>query len=302
MISFRFLCSLALTALCTAQTLSYTYDPAGRVSTVTYSNGKVVSLVYDPAGNLLRRLVISPVAGAAPTVASGAVVNAASFLGGPIAPGELVTLFGTGIGPTKLANYTLASPTFVDTLTGDTSVLFDGVPAPLIYASTAQTTAIVPYSVAGKTTTQMVVVFQGRASTPLALPVTQAAPALFSSDSSGKGNGAILNQDNSINSPANPAAKGSVVILYGTGEGQTEPKGVDGRIAATVFPKPVLPVKVTIGNQEAQVQYAGAGPFQVAGVFQINAVVPAGVASGAVPVVVTVGTAASQPGLTVSVR
>jgi uncharacterized protein (TIGR03437 family) len=302
LISFRFLCSLALTALCTAQTLSYTYDPAGRVSTVTYSNGKVVSLVYDPAGNLLRRLVISPVAGAAPTVASGAVVNAASFLGGPIAPGELVTLFGTGIGPTKLANYTLASPTFVDTLTGDTSVLFDGVPAPLIYASTAQTTAIVPYSVAGKTTTQMVVVFQGRASTPLALPVTQAAPALFSSDSSGKGNGAILNQDNSINSPANPAAKGSVVILYGTGEGQTEPKGVDGRIAATVFPKPVLPVKVTIGNQEAQVQYAGAGPFQVAGVFQINAVVPAGVASGAVPVVVTVGTAASQPGLTVSVR
>ena len=58
-----------------------------------------------------------------------------------------------------------------------------------------------------------------------------AAPALFSANSSGKGNGAILNQDNTPNSPANPAEKGSVVVLFGTGEGQTNPRGVDGRIA-----------------------------------------------------------------------
>ena len=181
-------------------------------------------------------------------------------------------------------------------------MLFDGIPAPLVYASAGQTTAIVPYSVAGKTSTQMVVVYQGRASSPVTLPVTAAAPALFSGDSSGKGNGAILNQDNSPNSSSNPAAKGSIVILFGTGEGQTNPGGIDGRVAATVFPKPLGNVTVTIGGIQANVAYAGAAPFLVAGVFQINVTVPQGAASGAATVVVTVGSASSQPGLTVAVQ
>jgi uncharacterized protein (TIGR03437 family) len=132
--------------------------------------------------------------------------------------------------------------------------------------------------------------------------LTAAAPALFSANSSGKGNGAILNQDTSVNSPSNPAAKGSIVVLYGTGEGQTNPRGVDGRIASSVFPKPLGSVSVTIGGIAAQVLYAGAAPGLVAGVFQINATLPPGVPSGAVSVVVTVGTASSQPGLTLSVQ
>jgi uncharacterized protein (TIGR03437 family) len=293
---------VAFAGICAAQPTTYTYDTAGRLATVTYPNGKIVNLTYDLSGNLLRRQIINPSTGPAPAVASGAVVNAASFLGGAIAPGEMVTIFGSNIGPSKLANYSLSSPTFVDTLTGDTTVYFDGVPAPLIYASAGQTTAIVPYSVFGKSTTSMMVNYQGRSSPPVAVPVAVAAPALFSADSSGKGNGAILNQDNSVNSPSNPAAKGSIVILYGTGEGQTNPAGVDGRIAATVFPKPLGGVKVNIGGQDAQIAYAGAGPFQVAGVFQINVTVPQGVASGAVPVVVTVGTVSSPAGVTASVK
>jgi uncharacterized protein (TIGR03437 family) len=295
--------AIALPALCAAQTLSFTYDGAGRISSVTYATGKVVSLTYDANGNLLRRVVSTPVAGTAPTASAAAVVNAASFLPGAVAPGEMVTLFGSGIGPSTLAGYTLANGgTFVDTLTADTSVFFDGIPAPLIYASAGQTTAIVPYEVAGKSTTQMTVVYQGRASTPATLQVVPSAPALFSADSSGKGNGAIVNEDNSINSPSNPAPKGSIILLYGTGEGQTDPKGVDGRIATSVFPKPTLPYRVTIGGKEAEVKFFGVGPFQVAGVFQINVVIPPDVESGAAEVIVKVGDASSPPGLTLAVK
>jgi uncharacterized protein (TIGR03437 family) len=301
----RLLTALALCALATTlagQTASYTYDAAGRLSSVAYPNGKTLAYTYDPAGNLLRRLVSTPGTGPVPTATAAGVVNAASFQGGPVAPGELVTIFGTAIGPTTLAGYQITAYNYFDSLAGNTTVLFDGIPAPLIYASAGQTTAIVPYSVAGQSSTQMVVVYQGQTSAPTTVPVAAAAPALFSANSSGKGNGAILNQDSSVNSPANPAAKGSVVVLFGTGEGQTNPAGASGRIALTVFPKPVLPVKVTIGGIDATVAYAGAAPSLVSGVFQINATVPPGVASGAAAVVVTVGTVSSQPGLTVAVQ
>ncbi len=295
-----FTCLLVVTAA--AQTVNYAFDSAGRLARVTYPNGKILSYIYDAAGNLLRRQVVTPIAGPAPSTSAAAVVNAASFLGGPVAPGEIITIFGTGIGPATLASAQLTPFGFLDSQAGDTSVLFDNVPAPLIYASSGQTAAIVPYSVASQSTTQMVILYQGRSSTPVTLPVVAAAPALFSSNSSGKGNGAILNQDSSVNSPSNPAEKGSVVVLFGTGEGQTDPRGIDGRIASSVFPKPLGDVKVSIGGIQTTVNYAGAAPFEVAGVFQINAVVPPGVASGPVPVVVMEGNASSQSGLTVSVK
>jgi uncharacterized protein (TIGR03437 family) len=302
MTRFKWLVALGACGWLTAQTVNYTYDAAGRLSTVAYPNGKTQSYLYDPAGNLLRTLVRSAVQGPAPQATAAGVVNAASFLGGPVAPGELVTIFGTGIGPATLAGFQITPFNFFDTFAGETTVLFDGVPAPLIYASAGQTTAIVPYSVAGKTSTQMSVLYQGRASAPAAVPVAPSAPALFSADSTGKGNGAILNQDNSLNSPSHPAAQGSIVVLFGTGEGQTNPLGQAGRIALSVYPKPALPVSVTIGGAPANIAYAGAAPSLVSGVFQINATVPSGIASGAAAVVVKIGAASSQSGLTVSVQ
>ena len=91
------------------------------------------------------------------------------------------------------------------------------------------------------------------------------------------------------------------MTLFATGEGQTSPPGVDGKPASAPLPRPVLPVTVTFGGVAADVQYAGGAPLIVAGVMQVNAVVPAGV-SGAAAVVVTVGGAASQSGVTVAVR
>ena len=91
--------------------------------------------------------------------------------------------------------------------------------------------------------------------------------------------------------------------MFCTGEGQTNPAGVDGQLANTVYPKPKLPVEVTIGGQTAQVVYAGAAPTLVAGLMQINAQVPAGIAAGsAIPVIVKVGNASSPEGVTISIR
>ena len=113
---------------------------------------------------------------------------------------------------------------------------------------------------------------------------------------------AALNADRSYNNAANPAAKGAIVALFATGEGQTNPGGVDGKIATEVFPKPVLPVSVIVGGIDAEVACRGAVPFQVAGVMQLNFKVPAGVASGAVPVVLQVGTRTSQTLTTIAVK
>lgn len=293
-------CAAALAA----QTVNYSYDRAGRLSSVVYPNGTTATYAYDASGNLLRKLIAPAATGTPPAPFNGGVVNAASEQGTTIAPGEIVAIYGNGVGPAALALDQITPAGFFDSIAGNTTVLFDGIPAPVIYASAGQTAVIVPYSVAGQSTTQMAVNVQGLASPPVNLTVVPSAPGLFSANASGTGNGAILNQDLTVNSPSNPAARGSIVVLYGTGEGQTNPRGVDGRIATSIYPKPLLPVKVSIGGVDATagVVYAGAAPTLVAGVFQINVTVPQSLPAGAVPVVVTVGTASSQSGLTVSLK
>lgn len=239
--------------------------------------------------------------GARPSASAAGVLNAASFQGGAVAPGEIVTLFGSNLGPPALVGLALAPDGRVSNSIGATRVFFDGVPSPFVYALAGQTSVIVPYSVAGRSTTQMVVEYQGRRGDPVTLNVATAAPGLFSANSSGTGQGAILNQNSSLNSLANPAAKSSAVVLFGTGEGTGDPDVADGNVNASVFPKPRQSVTVTIGGIPAQVLYAGAAPGFVAGVLQVNAVVPANAPSGNVPVVVTIGGLPSQTGLTVAV-
>ncbi|HKA00544.1 MAG TPA: hypothetical protein VKE70_28730, partial [Candidatus Solibacter sp.] len=133
-------------------------------------------------------------------------------------------------------------------------------------------------------------------------------PALFTVNSSGLGAAATLNQDGSINTPANPADKGTVAVLFATGEGQTNPGGVDGLIASSVpLPGPVGQVSVLIGGppgvgKSAAVLYAGAAPSLVAGVMQINIVIPPDSPSGNVPLSISVGGVNSGEMTTVSIR
>lgn len=232
------------------------------------------------------------------------VLNAASFLGGAVAPGEIVTVFGSGLGPAKLALYELTPDgQHLANSVRSVQVTFDGIPAPLIYVSGGQVSAIVPYGVAGPVT-RMVVSNGGIASAPVQLDVAPSAPALFTTNASGKGQAAAFNQDNSLNSAAEAAARNTIVQLFATGEGATLPDGEDGRLAnGAALPRPRLPVTVTIGGQAATVVYAGAAPGQVAGLMQVNARIPQNVAPGAaVPVVLRVGQASSPAGVTIAVK
>lgn len=235
------------------------------------------------------------------TVPNNGVVSAASFTGGGVAPGQLVTIFGAGIGPAQLTGAQLTASGAVATMVAETRVLFGGIPAPLIYVSATQVSAIVPYALTG-TTTPMQVEFRGVRSNAITLPLVATAPGIFTANSSGRGPGAILNQDGSPNTAANPAQAGDIVVLFGTGEGAVEPAVPDGTINAATFPKPREPITVRIGGKDAEVLYGGAAPGLVAGVFQVNVRVPEGVEPGNAPVVVTIGRASSSPEVTVAVR
>ncbi len=225
------------------------------------------------------------------------VLSAASLLPGPIAPGELITLLGAGIGPPQPAS------SGGKTSLGDTTVLFDGIPAPLLYAGPNQINTVVPYAVAGKIATQVQIRQQQQLVLEFSSPVADAAPAIFTQDSSGVGPGAILNQDSTLNSPLNSADKGSIVSLFATGAGQTDPPGTDGQPRGAILPKPLLPVSVQIAGLDAQVLYAGAAPGLIAGMLQINCMIPQQTPSGfAIPVVITVGSATSQTSVTLSVN
>ena len=229
---------------------------------------------------------------------AASVVNASSFQGGAVSPGEMVTIFGTSLGPTALAYLQVdATGKFLTSNIGNTQVTFDGTPAPLIYTAAGQLSAIVPYEVAGKGATSIQITHIGVLSAPVSVPVTDAAPVLFTDNQAGSGQ-AASQSDALSNSAQYPAARGSVIVLYGTGEGQTNPAGQDGLLALTApYPAPVLPVSVQIDGKPAAVQYAGTAPLDVAGILQVNAVVPLDATAGDVPVVLTIGNHLSRPGV-----
>jgi len=148
----------------------------------------------------------------------------------------------------------------------------------------------------------MVVEYNGIQSAAAAIPVSLALPGIFTADSSGKGDAACLNQDGSFNSPSNPAARGSVITLFVTGEGATSPASIAGMLTIAPYATPVQPVTVMIGGQPAAVQYAGAAPGEPAGMMQINAVVPATIDPGRAAVVVSVGGFSTAAGVTAELK
>lgn len=238
-----------------------------------------------------------------PTIAG--IVNGASFQSGAVSPGEVITIFGTNIGPSVPAGLTLSSANTVETSLNGTSVTFNGVAAPLIFVSLNQINAIVPYEVAGLQSVPVVVTTSGTASTAFTVNVAATDPALFALGQNGSGPGAILNQNGSVNEASNAAAPGSVIVIYATGEGVTNPASATGSVTpstGTSFPVPSAKVTVMIAGVQAQIQYAGEAPGLIAGVLQVNAVVPAGTAAGNQPIVLTVGGVSSSSAVTVAVQ
>jgi uncharacterized protein (TIGR03437 family) len=238
-----------------------------------------------------------------PQFTTAAVSNDASFTGGSVAPGELIAIFGANLGPAAAQALQVVNETLTTNL-GGVQVLFDGNPAPMVLASSGQLGVIVPFGVKADSTTAIQVVFGGVASAPVAVPTAVAAPAIFTANNSGTGQGAILNQNYSVNGSSNPAAAGSAVMLYLTGAGSMTPAAVDGSINPnpSALARTTLPVTAQIGGVPASVLYAGSSEGVVSGVIQVNLLVPNGLSSGSQPVTVQVGGVATTAGVTVAVR
>jgi uncharacterized protein (TIGR03437 family) len=287
----------------TTADLTVTITPAG-LQPGTYTGA--ITVGSPNANNSPQRVTVTLTVTAAPQPQPSitVVANAASYARGALAVGEIVYLEGTNLGPPALTTLRLTGG-LVDSFLADTRILFDGLPAPLIYVSNTKSSAVVPYALFGRASTRVQVEYQGVRSNPVEFRLAESAPGLFALDATGQGPGAILNQDYSVNRPPNPAPKGSVVMLYGTGVGQLMPPVLDGSVTPTTLPlpAPLLPVTVQIGGRSAQVLYAGPAPGFVAGVLQVNVRIAEDFPSGAaVPVVITVGGNASQAGLTLAVR
>src|ERR1019366_8762034 len=247
---------------------------------------------------------ITQQAPAAPPVVLSSVSNAADYSTDAVSPGEIVALFGSNMGPASIVTLQVNNGTVTNSLVG-TQVLFDSVAAPMIYTLKGQVSAVVPYAVAGKTSTQVQVKYQDGISNTMTVPVHTATPAIFSLDATGIGPGAILNQDTSTNTTGNPAARLSVMALYCTGGGVTAPASADGEVIGGDLRHLTQEsaVTVTIGGMNAAVQYAGAVPGAVAGLTQINVEVPAGLSPAlALPVIVKIGDFTSTGSVTVSVK
>jgi len=219
--------------------------------------------IADSANNRVRSL--TPVTAPASSLAPMTLLNAASMQAGAVAPGEIVSIFGVGFQPDQ------------------TQLLFDGQAATIFYTGASQINALAPAKFAGATT-EVSVVVNGLKIADWVCPVATAAPAVFTS-ANGTGQAAAINQDGSINSASNPAARGSIISLYATGQGSGS-----------------APVSLTIGNYPAQLLYAGPAPG-FPGLMQINAQIPGGfLAPGIQPVVLAVGAASSQSGVTIALR
>ncbi len=261
----------------------------------TVVNGKV----YVPTD--ARQVVeygILPVAGIS------AVVNAASFSSLTVAPGELVSIFGNNIGPSTPQQLTLNAQGNVETSLGGVSVSFDGIPAPMLFASANQINVVVPFGVSANSGTRVQVNSPGSQTYSASLAVGTAQPAVFTTTASGSGHGAILNSDLSVNSASHPAARGSAISIYATGTGLLDRQVPDGSlISANNLPVSQATGSVTIGGQPAKVTYQGGAPGLVAGVMQINAEIPAGISTGAaVPVTISAAGTASLNTVTVAVQ
>jgi uncharacterized protein (TIGR03437 family) len=193
----------------------------------------------------------------------------------------------------------------------EVQVLFDNIPAPILYAGPGggqdQINVVVPYGLGGRQSTSVVVSYRGARSTPITYQVSDASPGVFTIPSGGSGQGAILNQNNSVNSSTNPARRGQVIQIYATGEGSVVPAVADGTVipgVASELRRPTLPVQVRLGDTTLAPEYAGSAPGSVSGAFQVNVRIPDNfpvTATQNVPITILVGTNASQTGVTVAV-
>jgi uncharacterized protein (TIGR03437 family) len=260
-----------------------------------YDASNLANELYNSQMNISRDLLGSFVRFSVPAIANGrvyvgtsdalvvfgllsqpsvtAVLNAASLQPGSVAPGSLITIFGT-----NLASGTIHAPAGrLPSSLGGVALSINGIPAPLLFVSPEQINAQVPFEVPEgwvKATLQL----EGMAPILIPFTVAAAAPGLFSN---------IRNAGGDENTPDNPASVGSTVTVYLTGQGAVAPPASTGEPAPSApLARAVFPVTATVGNRQATITFAGLSSDS-AGLFQIDLIVPRA-GSGSHPLVVSV--------------
>ncbi|HEX3943420.1 MAG TPA: hypothetical protein VHW69_04965, partial [Rhizomicrobium sp.] len=241
------------------------------------------ALYFADSGNnrvrILTRQATPPPTTTPVTIPQVTAVNGASLLPGSVAPGEIITIYGSSIGPAQGVAGTLNASGLLSNLIAGTEVRFDGVAAPLYYAQAGQVNVQAPYTISGQSTTHVEVIYQGQTAGQADLNVMPTAPAMFPT---------VLNQDNSLNGMNAPALQGTILTFFATGEGMTTGSNIAGQPAGAPYPQPSANVSLTVGGSAATLTYAGEAPGLV-GLLQIDAVLPAGLPSGASNAILTVG-------------
>ena len=235
--------------------------------------------------NELWMMGAAPAAPGGPRFTPQGVSSVFSPEGAPVAPGQLVSIFGSGFGSGEGLAFALDPVTGLLPSSGaGVSVTWNGIAAPLLFAQADQLNVQVPYELSGVAEARLVVTVNGQASTTVALPLVPTRPVLFPG---------AWNQDGTLNSATNPAKAGDVIVLYATGQGITVPASQTGSRPKNGFPEPAAATSLTIGGETAEILFRGQAPDTV-GLMQINVRVPRGAGTGQRPVVLKIGDRQSQ--------
>jgi uncharacterized protein (TIGR03437 family) len=244
--------------------------------------------------------ITAPLVVPGPTIS--AIVNAASYDSAGFSPGAIVSIFGSLLGPQTGVSFTVSSKGDLDSTLSGATVSINGNDAIPIFVQAGQVNVILPFNLPTTGQANVQVQYNDLTSAEFSIPLAPAEVQIFTANASGSGPGSILNQDFSVNTAANPAAQGSVVQVYGTGAGVVSPAVTAGDVAGDKLSNVSLPCSATVNGETATVLYAGTAPGLVYGVDQFNVQLPANTPSGAVKIVLTVGSGQSQSDVTVFVK
>ena len=186
-----------------------------------------------------------------------------------VAPNEIVSIFGAGIGPVNPAAAAIHPPSPISAELAGYQIKFNGTPAPLLYASKNQINAIVP-SLTAPAGAMVTIEHDGSVFASSSVVVAPVAPGIPLQQDGIRGEASVINHDGTLNSAANPAPSGSVVSLFVFG---VNPSGAPGTFATAAMPLAAPPV-VVVDNAVADIRYAGSAPGLITAVTQINFVVP----------------------------
>ncbi len=314
----------------TSKTINVSVDPQ-KVPAGTPLGSPVTGTVSVSSPGILSSPILVNVTftiSSPPAPLPSTISNSGSGQFGSIAPGELITIKGSLLGPANQptgVSFFLNAQGGVDSTLAGVQVLFDGIAGTPTFVSPTQINVIVPYAIAGRTSTNVSVVFQGVQSAVIPQSVANVAPSLYTLNATGQGQAAAVNLTGStagrINGPAggvpvsggtittSPAAQGSFIAVFGTGGGQTSPASVTGTISPSATLLPLAgwtptsgTVTATVGGQPANVTFAGAAPTLVTGVIQVNLQLPTGVTGDALSIVIAINGVLSQSNATVAVQ